>query len=400
MKFSIVIPTQDRPALLAMAARHAMQLEYPDFEVIVSDTSTSDDLKRQNADAVRPYRSVSKFKLVSPSRVLSPPEHFEFALDFATGDYLAYLTDKMMILPRALSDANAAARGPGVDIVNWAYAPFEMDDSRNPAGPGTLMEEFRYLHGQPKSYDPIAALRFKASCAVPRNRQGGEDYALGKIVFGCFSRELIDRIRAKSGTVFGGATHDYSAMIQALSLARSCVMLNRYEILFISLPPDQSLGSATATEPRRALQYFRSFSEADSILSSLLVPGLYASQHNMVAHDYKKFLPLYGNMHFFNETNWLSAIRSDLTDESNIWADSAEKNAQFDLFAKHLVCAGQRLPVGLKRLQDRLAARFSTLSAPVTSRINGRLLGKRSTPTSRSVPVRSLDEAIRHVSAS
>ena len=42
-------------------------------------------------------------------------------------------------------------------------------------------------------------------------------------MFGCYSMELIDRIRLKSGTIFGGATHDYSAMVQALSLARSWV---------------------------------------------------------------------------------------------------------------------------------------------------------------------------------
>jgi glycosyltransferase involved in cell wall biosynthesis len=400
MKFSIVIPTQDRPALLAVAAKHAMQLEYPNFEVIVSDNSTNDDLKRQNAGAVRHYRSAPNFKLVSPSRALSPPEHFEFALDFATGDYLAYLTDKMAILPRALSDADAAVRGSKADIVNWAYAPYVIDDSRNPSGSGTLAEEFEFLRGQPKLYDPIATLRFKASGAVPRDRQNTRDYALGKIVFGCFSRELVDRIRAKSGTVFCGATHDYSAMVQALSLARSCVMLNRYEIVFITLPRDQSLGSATATQPQRALEYFRSFSEADSILASLLVPGLYASQHNMVAHDYRKFLPLYGNMHFFNETNWLSAIRSDLTDRSKIWADSAEKNSQFGLFTDHLVRTRQRLPVELKRLQDRLAESYRGLSASVISCVIGRLLRRSVAPTGLSISVRSLDEAIRHVLAS
>src|SRR5689334_12789493 len=85
-------------------------------------------------------------------------------------------------------------------------------------------------------------------------------------------------------------------MVQALSVARTCVMLNAYEAIFFSLPRDQSLGSATATEPQRGLQYYRTFTHPDSVLASLLVPNVYASQHNMVAHDFKKFLPMYGNL--------------------------------------------------------------------------------------------------------
>ena len=41
MKFSIIIPTQDRAKLLAVAVKYAMQLDHPDFEVIVSDNSTT-----------------------------------------------------------------------------------------------------------------------------------------------------------------------------------------------------------------------------------------------------------------------------------------------------------------------------------------------------------------------
>ena len=194
------------------------------------------------------------FKLVSPSRMLSPPEHFEFALDFATGDYVAYLSDKMVVLPHALSDVDATIRTSKADIVNWSYAQFAIDDSENPFGSGSLTFELEFLNGQPKSYDPIAALRFKASCGVPREQQRVRDYALGKIVFGCFSKELIDRIRSTSGTVFGGATHDYSAMVQGLSLARTCVMLNKYEILFIALPSGLQANDQQLEQGRHARQ--------------------------------------------------------------------------------------------------------------------------------------------------
>jgi len=375
-----------------------MQLDSADFEVIVSDNSTTDEWRTLNSDAVRDYNGAPNFKLVRPPRVLSPPEHFEFALDFASGDYVVYLTDKMVVLPHALSDADAAIQTSGADIVNWASAPYYIDDSNCPSGSGTLIEEFEFLCGQPLSYDPIDALQFKASCAVPRDRQRTGDYVVGKIVFGCYSRSLIDRIRHRSGTVFGGATHDYSAMIQALSLARTCVLLQTYAALFISLPSDKSLGSITASDSQRALQYFRSFTNADSILDSLLVPGVYASQHNMVAHDYKKFLPVYGNEHLFDETNWLSAIYSDLSSRSKVWRDAEEMRAQFRLFTRHVDHAGRRIPLIRKRLDVGLAAMSENLANSIAARICRKVLGMRRQPGYQSFPASSLNDALRHVS--
>jgi hypothetical protein len=311
-------------------------------------------------------------------------------LGHATGEYVTYLTDKMVVFPHALSDVDAVIRATGADIVNWATALYYLDDSEAPLGSGNLVEEYEFLDGHPEEYDPIGALRYKANGAVPRTKQGTKDYALGKIVFGCFSQELIDRIRSKSGTVFGGATHDYSAMIQALSLARTCVMLNAYEAIFFSLPREQSLGSAVGTEPQRALEYYRTFTSPESVLSALLVPYVYASPHNMVAHDYVKFLPMYGNGDLFNERNWLRAIHADLLSESTIWLNSAERDAQVGLLRRRV---GRRYLVGtrLRRLVAESQARIK--------RLRNRVMRRNVTAkaTYQEFSATSLEQAMDHV---
>ena len=359
-----------------------MQLDHPDFEVIASDNSTTAEKRQANLDALREYVDAPNFRIVYPPRTLSPPEHFEFALEYASGEYVSYLTDKMVVFPHALCDVEAAIGEYGADIVNWACALYYLEDPESPAGSGNLVEEFEFLNGQPEEYDPISALRVKAGAAVPRQNQGTRDYVLGKIVFGCYSRELIDRIRSKSGTVFGGATHDYSAMIQALSLARRCVMLNAYEGIFFSLPRDQSLGSATATEPQRALGYYRTFSDADSILSSLLVPNVYASSHNMVAHDYKKFLPMYDNAHLFSERNWIRAICADVLSEANVWLDPAERDAQVRLLRSH-VGRSHLVATKVRRRVGELRSRISRHPD--------------ATPTYQEFSAASLEQAMGHV---
>lgn len=336
MKFSIVIPTQNRSRMLAVVVRHAMQPDHEHFEVIVSDNSTTEEQRQLNAQALSEYIGHSNFRIVYPPQILSAPEHFEFALNSATGDYVAFLTDKMVILPGLLPKVEAVIADTGAEIVNWAYAPYTIDDLDIPDGPGTLIEDNDLVKKQYEIFDPIEALKFKAGCTVPRNQQSTRDYALGKIIFGVYSKELIRRILAHSGTLFGGATHDYSAMIQALSMAGTCVMLNAYGVIFISLPMNKSLGSLTANDAQGALKYFEAFTEGDSIIANLLVPGLYASQHNMVAYDYKKFLPMYGHSEMFSVRNWLRAIYDDLYSKNRIWKNLDEKSLQVNFLSNYL----------------------------------------------------------------
>jgi hypothetical protein len=375
--------------LLSVAVKHAMLLDHPAFEVIVSDNSTTDEKRRMNLEAVSEYVGAPNFKIVYPPHVLSPPEHFEFALAYAGGEYVTYLTDKMAVFPHALAEVDAVISASGADIVNWACAEYSLDDPQCPLGSGTLVTEPEFLSGEPSEYEASAALRAKASGALPRAKQARREFVLGKIVFGAYSRKLIDQIRSKSGTVFGGATHDYSAMIQALSLARTCVMMNAYEAILFSLPREQSLGSATATEPQRALQYYKTFTRPDSILSSLLVPHVYASQHNMVAHDYKKFLPMYGNGHLFGERNWIRAICADLLSDSMVWVNPAEREAQVALFRRHVNRPGYLLAMKLRRVAAKVQS--------VMIRTRNRILSRTPPAGSHAFSAASLEQAMEHV---
>lgn len=402
MKFSIVIPTQDRANLLAVVVQYAMQMDHSNFEVIVSDNSTTEKQRQLNIQGLHEYIDKPNFRIIYPPTVLSPPEHFQFALAATSGDYVAYLTDKMIILPSTLKKTEAAIRAYGAEIVNWAYAPYAIDDIHIPSGSGTLTEQMCFLNSEPKSFDAIEALKFKASGETPRNQQQTYDYALGKIIFGCYSKSLINRILEKSGTLFGGATHDYSAMVQALSMAKTCVMLNTYGILFISLPIDKSLGSLTAADSQWALRYFKSFSDGDSIIANLQVPGLYSSQHNMVAHDYKKFLPMYGKMDLFNQGNWLSAISADLYFDGRVWSDTDERENQYKLLSNYLRKTNQTVTVPHKEAEQtppnagylirilRRLARLTGISRPEEA----------AQITSRQTKVQSLEAAVQHLQIS
>lgn len=336
MKFSIVIPTQDRPELMALAVHYALTQNYGDIELIVSDNSTTDDYKEKNKLALEGHIQDNRLLLVSPPKVLSAPEHFEFALQYATGDYVLYLTDKMMLLSDTLVRTELAIRETGAEIVNWLDVIVPIEDFQKTAASGVLEGFSRTSDVFFHTYDPISELEAKASGFIPRTNQSKENYITGKICFGCFSRGLIERIRKYSGGLFGGITHDYSAMTQGLSVSKECVMLDSPGIIFVSLPVDKSLGMLTYLQSAAALNYYKSFSNPDAMLSSLLIPNLYSSQHNMVASDYVKYLDLYKKPHFFIEKYWLRSIGLDLLVKDRIWINDTEKKSQQKLFSDFL----------------------------------------------------------------
>lgn len=335
--FSLVIPTANRPGLLKRAVRAALQSRDVSFELIVSDNSDNRFMRDKNLEAVRGEDGGNLVQILYPSRVLAPPEHFEFALPFASGDRVAYLTDKMMLRSGTLSKALHLFEDEGADIVNWDYRIFDYESWASSG----FSEEFLSSGQEPRdwpvsSYEPVGALRHKAGKVVNRSLQTGRDYARGKIVFGAYSRGLIEAIIARSGFLFAGATHDYSAMVQALSLSHNCFEIGAPGIDFASLPPSQSLGSLTHFSAPAALVYYMGFSDPDSILSNLLVPGLWASQHNMVAHDYLKYLPTAGHEDLFDHAKWLAAIQLDLNMQGKIWGSNEEQVQQVALFENFL----------------------------------------------------------------
>lgn len=394
MKISLVIPTRNRHKLLKVVAEYAMNSGYPDCEVIVSDNSANDAERALNAQVLARYRDCINFKLVRTPKELSAPDHFEYVMDFASGDYIAYLTDKMVLVPGFLPIVSSVIESTGAEIVNWGYAHYPVCDANDPSGSGRLIMEREFLDGGIEPYDPRMELRQKASGRVLRSRQSTRAYVKGKLVFGCYSKQLVKRIRARSGAVFAGATHDYSAMIQALSLAQKCVIMNRYGILFISLPADLSLGSLTNMNPQAALKYYQAFRSADDVLSALLVPGLYASQHNMVAHDYKKYLKMFGYSHFFDEANWVRAIHYDLTTQVKEWGNPAEMEEQFRLFEEYVQRAGLRIPPARRVLRERLVKLSYDLIKVALGRRGRRLCGAWRT---NAVYTASVNEAISRI---
>jgi len=95
--FSVVIPTRNRAHLLSGALQSALQQDFDDYEIVVSDNCSQDN----TAQVVKDLQT-SRVSYVRVDRPLPMPDHWEFALDQARGQYVTFLSDDDALTSQAL----------------------------------------------------------------------------------------------------------------------------------------------------------------------------------------------------------------------------------------------------------------------------------------------------------
>jgi hypothetical protein len=318
-RFSVVVPTRDRPDLLAFCLQSLAAQTFADVEVVVADNPTS-----APARDVFDRFAMPAWRYIRPHAPVAMHDNFERAVDAATGDHVAIVIDKTLLHPSALAVTDRALRAQPADIVTWhndGYDP--LDEARDPARGRFLPVATPSV---PSLYDPAAELAVRFANA----RRRGLDpvhYARGKIVFGTFSRSLLERIRERTGRIFHALSPDYTSMVPACVLAEGALDVGRP--LLVSYNSVRSNGRRGSTDP----SYGRRFIEAadPAIIEALPIPGLYASVHNVVAFDLVSSaarLPA-GSTPPLDMPNLVRRAREDLAGVA--WPDEGERAAQIEL---------------------------------------------------------------------
>jgi len=312
-----------------MALKFLEHQEYDDFVVIVCDNFIDPALSCEKHCI---NSSVKHIKYIRPPKPVGMVENWNYALQFATGDYICYFTDKMFLLPGTLDYVDRVLQDNQSDIVNWVDNKFTAKQFPDYFGEGTYRIETPNLEkGLPyQSFGPLAELRKKAQAAVSRNEQDSSHYARGKICFGAFSSDLISRIKKETGQLFHVCSPDYSSMILGLSFAHSALEINRSGIVHINT--DLSNGGQTSIKDELALAYITSLNIYQECFQSMLVPGLYACSHNMVAHDYLSLKEKYNLDFELNRVNWLAYINEDLDVPGRRWSNVEVEQQQKNLY--------------------------------------------------------------------
>jgi len=328
-RFSVVVPTRNRPDLLEFCLEALAAQTFDDHEVIVSDNPTDAPAR---AVFERWARSGWRYVRVDPPAPMH--ENFERACTGAAGDYVAVVIDKTVLHPSALAVAARALEAQRADIVTWWNEGYNPVDELRDVASGRFVSAAEIR--PPTLYDPAAEVGRRFANA---ERRGVDPvhYFRGKIVFGAFSRRLLDRIRAETGRVFYPLAPDYTSMVPACILAERALDIGRP--LLVSYNSVRSNGRLQSVDPGHARRFIEA---ADPrIIGELPIPGLYTSTHNVVAYDLVSAAARCppGTAPPLDHVNLVRRAREDL--QAVVWTHRDERDAQYRL----LEAAEQRLGV-------------------------------------------------------
>ena len=318
-RFSVVVPTRDRPDLLAFCLQSLAAQTFADVEVVLADNPTTAPARDVFDRFARPG-----WRYIRPDAPVAMHDNFERAVDAATGDHVAVVIDKTLLHPSALAVADRALRAQPADIVTWQNEGFvPVDELRDPA-----RGRFQPVATPraPVLYDPAAELAVRFANASRRGRDPVH-YVRGKIVFGAFSRPLLERIRERTGRLFHPLAPDYTSMVPACVLADGALDVGRP--LLVSYNSVRSNGQRVGADPAQSRRFIEAADPA--LIEALPIPGLYTSVHNIVAYDLASSaarLPA-GSTPPLDMPNLVRRAREDLADVT--WTDAEERAVQFEL---------------------------------------------------------------------
>lgn len=266
---SIVIPTHNRQVYAAVAVRKIVEV-LPAAQIVVSDTSADDSLHAMLPKSA-PGRDI---RYVRPERKMDVVSHFEFALSYAHGRYVMFLGDDDCVGPGLEEIATWADRS-GVDAV-FSYGTSFIANYFWPGvksrfyGDGYASSLFVHpFTGVARQIDAIAALRDTL-------RDFGRGLGtMPRVYHGLVSMDLIQRVRARFGTLFGGVTPDiYSATL--LSEMAHNVWQVDYPFCLPGGSPSSTAGTGAAGTDLTSLEQHPHTAAFRDLKWDSLIPAFYA----------------------------------------------------------------------------------------------------------------------------
>ena len=178
-------------------------------------------------------------------------------------------------------------------------------------------------------------------------------------MFGAYRRQLVQRIVSRYGALFHNINPDYTSMMLGLTEAEGAIELALSCV--VSINTDISNGVLADTSDTAALGFLTSLAGgAEHILPNMLVPGLYASVNNLVAHDVLALKRTFGLEFEFNIVNWLVYCSEDIYRRGRRWSDARVEAEQKGLLRAFLESLE---PAVVAAVDARIAARAASTQA-------------------------------------
>jgi len=203
LRFSVIIPTRNRPETLKYALLSCINQDYKNFEIILCDNSTNEETKKIfntfNSTLIRYYRA---------PKSLAMSDNWELGLSFGTGDYFIVIGDDDALLPGCLHKINTTLKKNHFKAFRWDHISYfwpslTIKELANRLTINVSKPVYQIVNGN------------ETIQAILDQKLGYE--RLPMLYNSAISRELIEELKQKTGRVFNASSPDiYSGFAFAL----------------------------------------------------------------------------------------------------------------------------------------------------------------------------------------
>jgi hypothetical protein len=337
-RFSIVIPTRNRPELLQLSMRSAMQQEYDkaDYEVVVSDNGSD----RRSESVVRTM-DAPNLRYVRTGATLNMCDSWDFAASQARGRYLTFLCDDDARTPASLPVlARILDSNPKAELIAWTSALYYHPD---------WPEEWCRNHLLLPSYSGDVVEEASAR-GIHRSSRFEFD-GLPKMLNSLCSKNVADRVRRAVGRLFLPTSPDYTFLVSSLAVTASFISVDAP--LHLAGASIQSIGFTASRGGSAASRVFlEEFGTALDDLhpdvplcptatqSGILQSLINVARSGLLPKGYEPDLPRYYSLLYSELRSWeanaidisvpLGALNDRLSSESGSWARNLQKRMKAD----------------------------------------------------------------------
>ena len=315
VRFSVVIPTRDRPGLLTNAIRSVLNQTYENFQLIVSDNPVHQDSKQMVESFNDP-----RIEYVRAPGEINMHDHWEFAVSHAKGDYVIVLIDKNLLKATALEQIYRLSQKYPSEIYSWAMDTHVLDrESKGDFISGNFTPCYYLRNSSGKaSYVNCKNEMNRRLSFKERIGYEGVAYFYAKICFGAYSRRLIRKIIKEHGKLFPPYSPDYTSMSLALASTRGFVDVGKS--LGIQLLTSVSNGMRAAADADYAENWIRNIDTSPNPAEQWPISNFMIGAHNAIAYDYR-VMPNYSEI---DSANLFIQVVSDFCIITK-WRDEKQK---------------------------------------------------------------------------
>lgn len=227
MKFSVLLPTRNRLEYLRYAVETVMRQDYANWEIIISDNCSEDDIRGFVAEL-----SDSRIRYLRTSSFVPVTDNWNNALDASNGDYVVMLGDDDGLLPNYFSTLLASMKEhPDPDFI-YVGALFYAYPGVMPDEPDGFLKQDKnaYFHAKAPAWISIDQALDIA--------QGYLDFRMpvaSNMQFSLISRKKIDELTV-DGKFFHSPYPDFYAT-PMLFMGSQRILVHPAPLVVIGITP-------------------------------------------------------------------------------------------------------------------------------------------------------------------